>query len=328
MIHLINEENSELRNRKFPLPDGIRKQLQSVLDNYNGDKTVDGYHRLNNILSMDGIKYSEMKRIKNFFDHYTGSDKSDEFILNGGEPMKLWVNNTLNTATKSIEDYKQAKKDAGIKNAFIKPHEKERQIRKNKPTQVKFQTNNATKALSNGEIMKYEEKSRNCQQVNENLDLLKYIPKRTFVTIEKFNQEVENQKKYMDDEYCLKDRDDNDYSLSQIVINNKGEMEYNIVYNDIEKTHYHETIPLVREYKGEVWFDDEEYKTYLRQYKTDLKRGLKFFQEYGSKYSDYEEGGEDRVMNRINNENKIRKTFIISENQLKYLIEQLQNTTN
>ena len=164
--------------------------------------------------------------------------------------------------------------------------------------------------------------------MNENLDLIKYIPKRTFVTIEKFNQEVENQKKYMDDEYCLKDRDDNDYSLSQIAINDKGEMEYDIVYNDIKKTHYHETIPLVREYKGEVWFDDEEYKTYLRQYKTDLKRGLKFFQEYGSKYSDYEEGGEYRAMNRINNENKIRRTFIISESQLKYIIEQLQNNAN
>ena len=319
MIHLINEENSELRNRKFPLPDGIRKQLQSVLDNYNGDKTVDGYHRLNNILSMDGIKYSEMKRIKNFFDHYTGSDKSDEFILNGGEPMKLWVNNTLNTATKSIEDYKQAKKDAGIKNAFIKPHEKERQIRKNKPTQVKFQTNNATKALSNGEIMKYESKSPNNKKLNENTDILKYIPKRVFNTIEKFNQEVQKQKEYMDDEYCLKERDDYDYTISPITINDKGEMEYDLVYNDFNKTTHHETIPLVKEYEGEIWFDDEEYKDQLRHYKADLKRGLKFFQEYGSKYSDYEEGGEDRVMNRINNESKKGITIIISEEQLRDL---------
>ena len=74
MIHLLNEENSELRHRKFALPDGIRKHLQNVLNSYNGDKTANGYQRLTNILKMDGIMYNEMKRIKNFFDNYKGSD--------------------------------------------------------------------------------------------------------------------------------------------------------------------------------------------------------------------------------------------------------------
>lgn len=156
MLHIITE-NNDLKNRTFPLPEGVRKILQKTLDNYNGDKTVDGYKRLNNILNMQTISYHELKRIKNFFDHYNGSDKSAEYILNGGEPMKTWVNNTLYTATKAIRDFKQAKKDAGISNAFIRSHSKDRQNKKNnKPTQVKFNTNNVNKNILNATSMKYE----------------------------------------------------------------------------------------------------------------------------------------------------------------------------
>ena len=156
MLYIITE-NNELKHRVFPLPDGVRKFLQNTLDNYKGDKTVDGYKRLNNILNMQSISYHELKRIKNFFDHYNGSDKSTEFILNGGEPMKTWVNNTLYTATKAIRDFKQAKKDAGISNAFIRSHSKDRQNKKNnKPTQVKFNINNVNKNILNATSMKYE----------------------------------------------------------------------------------------------------------------------------------------------------------------------------
>lgn len=160
MLHLLlTEENSELKNRCFPIPKEVRKILQSTLNNYNGDKTVDGYKRLNNILSMDNISYHEMKRIKNFFDNYNGTDKSAEFILNGGQPMKNWVNATLNQATKAVYDFKQAKKDAGADNAFIKPHEKDRQNhKKNKPTQTKFNVSN--KNMLDNSMITYESKKR------------------------------------------------------------------------------------------------------------------------------------------------------------------------
>lgn len=168
MLHIITE-NNDLKNRTFPLPDGVRKILQNTLNNYKGDKTIDGYKRLNNILNMETISYHELKRIKNFFDHYNGSDKSAEFILNGGEPMKTWVNNTLYTATKAIHDFKQAKKDAGISNAFIKSHSKDRQNKKkNKPTQVKFNTNNVNKNMLNATSMKYE------NIIRESIDIEEY----------------------------------------------------------------------------------------------------------------------------------------------------------
>ena len=156
MLHIITE-NNELKNRRFPIPKNVRKLLQQTLDNYKGDKTIDGYKRLNNVLSMDSIAYNEMKRIKNFFDNYGGTDKSAEYILNGGDAMKTWVNNTLYTATKAVKDYKQAKKDAGLSNAFIRHHSKDRQIKKkNKPTVAKFDTKNTNRKMLDGNTLKYE----------------------------------------------------------------------------------------------------------------------------------------------------------------------------
>lgn len=158
MLRILNEENSELKNRVFPIPDGVKKHLRKIADNYKGDKTVDGYKRLNNLLENDVLSYREMKRIKNFFDSYKGVTESVPFILNGGEPMRDWVNNTLNRARKVVDDFKKAKKDAGIDNAYIKPHEKNRQTKTTKPTQTKFNTTNRN--MINNNTLKYESKKR------------------------------------------------------------------------------------------------------------------------------------------------------------------------
>lgn len=158
MLHLICEDgNSVLKNRMFPIPKGVRKHLESTLSKYNGSKTIDGYKRLNNLLSSDKISYSEMKRLKNYFDNYNGSTESTEFILNGGDVMYTWVNNTLNTATKSIRDFKQSMKDAGMKNMFIRPHEKDRQTKPSKPTQTRVATKNINRGLSDNNTIQYKE---------------------------------------------------------------------------------------------------------------------------------------------------------------------------
>lgn len=161
MLHLILEGNKELKNRVFPLPKGIRKYLTNLLSNYNGSKNTEGYDRLNNILQMRHITYQEMKRLKNFFDNFQGNVKSDEYQLNGGDALKTWVNNTLYTATSAIRNFKQAKKDAGISNAFIRHHSKDRQTHsKFKPTQAKFKSNNLNNKMNDGEDIKYETKQR------------------------------------------------------------------------------------------------------------------------------------------------------------------------
>lgn len=158
MLYLFEDGNSELKGRKFPLPIGIRKHLTQILNNFNGNKNSVGYKRLNNLLSMDGIEYNEMKRIKNFFDNFNGKEDSIEFQLNGGKAMQTWVNNTLSTTTNAIKDFKNAKKEAGMSNAFIKPHTKNR-LTKNAMKVTTVKPNFGKDTISNvfnGEIFKFE----------------------------------------------------------------------------------------------------------------------------------------------------------------------------
>ena len=176
MIRLIiTEGNAELNHRTFIIPPGIEKHLRATLAGYNGDKTVDGYKRLNNILGMKSISYLEMKRIKNFFDHYMGPDESVEYQLNGGDPMKTWVNNTLQTATTAIRDFKQAKKDMGQSNAFIRKHTKDRsKTSTNTPTIAKTNSQDVHKALQTNQAFQYRESiNRKVCITTEQVNLLK-----------------------------------------------------------------------------------------------------------------------------------------------------------
>lgn len=109
MLHILNEENSDLRGRSFVLPDGLRQHLTNTFKNYKGDKNQKGYDRLKFILASDAINYREMKRLKNFFETFNRRLDDDEYILNGGEPMKIWVLNTLNSATASVNATKKLK---------------------------------------------------------------------------------------------------------------------------------------------------------------------------------------------------------------------------
>lgn len=178
MLYLFEDGNSELKGRKFPLPDGIKKYLTQTLNNFNGSKNSIGFKRLNNLLSMNGVEYNEMKRIKNFFDNFNGKEDSIEFQLNGGKAMQTWVNNTLLTATNSIKDFKKTKKDIGMDNAFIKSHNKNR-LTKNATKVTMVKPNFGKDPISNvfnGETFKFESVTKsiivNEKQIIEVLKLL------------------------------------------------------------------------------------------------------------------------------------------------------------
>ena len=161
MLHII-KENKDLKGRRFMIGPNLLRHLTDTLQNYNGDRNIEGYKRLNSLIDMannGGVRYEEMKRIKNWFDTHDKARNTDEYKLNGGDMMRNWIDLTLNDATKAIRDWKQARKDAGEKNAFIKHHEKDRQSkRKNKPTTAKVQTNNAGKSIYNNNAVRYESK--------------------------------------------------------------------------------------------------------------------------------------------------------------------------
>lgn len=181
MIHFINEDgNKALKGKRFLIPYGVKKHLVSTLENYKGDKTVQGYKRLKNLVNSDSIAYNEMKRIKNFFDTYLGTQQNDTFLLNGGQIMKNWIDGTLNRATERIKQGKQTLKDAGVQNAFIKHHTKDRQIKNKKSTIAKVKGDNISHRLADNDTIKYESVNHTIKITESMLCQLKEAANDTF----------------------------------------------------------------------------------------------------------------------------------------------------
>lgn len=150
--------NSQLKGRKFPIPDGIKEKLINILNRFQNNKGHANYQRLNNIITQGYIDYNELKMTKSFFDNFQGKDNSIDFQLNGGSAMKLWANMTLNSATNIIKNFKDAKKVSNVSNAFIKPHTKNR-LTKNatKISTPKVNTNTtASNKVANNTTIRYE----------------------------------------------------------------------------------------------------------------------------------------------------------------------------
>ena len=99
----------------------MKKSFEKVK---NADKNSEGYKRNQELQSKNYITYKQLKRIKNFFDNFKGNQNEDAFILNGGVPMKNWVNNELRKLRDGIKMTKTNKMNTGMQNQFIKPHEK------------------------------------------------------------------------------------------------------------------------------------------------------------------------------------------------------------
>ena len=137
MIHFITEGgngNKELKTHRWFLPDGIRHHLEKIKDNNKKEElsknhtTKEAWDHLVFILGEErGISYNEMKRMKNWFDKNKNAVKTKQYELYGGEIMKTWVENQLNSATLIVKQHKEAQRAMGKKNAFIKAHDADRQ---------------------------------------------------------------------------------------------------------------------------------------------------------------------------------------------------------
>jgi len=120
--------NSSLQGYSWDLPKELCSHLSRIQKAYKGDKDVEGYSRLDNLIKNPKMSYEQLKRIKNFFDghetsntDYMDDKKQDtQFILNGGSKMRYWVNKTLEDARADIKNPKQLKKDTGMMNQFQK----------------------------------------------------------------------------------------------------------------------------------------------------------------------------------------------------------------
>lgn len=151
MIVFLNEENSELRGKMFPLPDGVMKHLKKTLKKYedkDGDKRNKGYDHLKWLTEQEKVSTEELKRIKNFFDNYKGTKESDDYQLYGGKEMSDWVSATLKQATKVSKENKKANKDAGLSNTERKEHTKGNRIRVGEPTSAAKNTEHLSTHLN------------------------------------------------------------------------------------------------------------------------------------------------------------------------------------
>ncbi len=99
--------NSELYNKKFPIPENIIKHIKSAIISYPNS---DGIKRAKFIVNNKHLTYQALKRIKNFFDGFDiNKDNKERFELAGGELMKNFINKTLDSNRKGVELSKKNK---------------------------------------------------------------------------------------------------------------------------------------------------------------------------------------------------------------------------
>jgi len=124
--------NSELLNTTYKLPPDVIQVIQSTLVS---NSTGDGVRRAKYMLKNGVVTYQVLKRLKNFFDTYNPRVVTPaQYNLSGGEPMRSFVERTLNANRDAVkrtvdtkrtamprltesEDKKKKKKEKPVKNA-------------------------------------------------------------------------------------------------------------------------------------------------------------------------------------------------------------------
>ena len=118
--------NKDLYGQNITLPEKILNHLENSFSNAKGATDSTKGHRRNKELRDKGtITYQGLKRIKNWFDKFNGNPNDLSYILNGGDYMKNWVNQQLQSMRSNVYTTKKNKSDAGMENQFITSHNKD-----------------------------------------------------------------------------------------------------------------------------------------------------------------------------------------------------------
>jgi hypothetical protein len=132
--------NRNLYNNTYKIPENVMKHLWEISQTIKDGETTDGVRRNADLIKKGEVTYPVLKRIKNFFDTNNKGNQDRAFILNGGDVMKNWVNQTLASDRGNDELSKKIKSDGGVSNAHIKPHEKNNLNSINRPTMAHKKT--------------------------------------------------------------------------------------------------------------------------------------------------------------------------------------------
>jgi len=127
--------NSDLYGKTFVLPEEVVNYLQQCFDAAKGaSQSNQGYRRNIELRNSKEVTYQQLKRMKNWFDGFDGDRDDLEYILNGGDYVKNWVNNTLESKRNDVDLGKEIK-SAVLPNQYIDTHEKNDLASMNRPSE-------------------------------------------------------------------------------------------------------------------------------------------------------------------------------------------------
>ena len=88
--------NKTLYNRKAKLPETLMKHLEQSFSALESDSNIEGHNRNKELRENGFVTYQQLKRMKNWFETYSGKKEDAPFILNGGDRMNRWCDHVLN----------------------------------------------------------------------------------------------------------------------------------------------------------------------------------------------------------------------------------------
>jgi hypothetical protein len=127
--------NNDLYGKTFILPEEVVNYLQQCFDAAKGaSQSNQGYRRNIELRNSKEVTYQQLKRMKNWFDGFDGDRDDLEYILNGGDYVKNWVNNTLESKRNDVDLGKEIK-SVVLPNQYIDNHEKNDLASMNRPSE-------------------------------------------------------------------------------------------------------------------------------------------------------------------------------------------------
>jgi len=171
--------NKDLKYKSYKIPDRVVNRIKHMIAKLTiSDSQAKGLKRAQDMVDSKIITYSQMNRLKNYFDTYEGNGSDDEYKLIGGETTKKWLESSLEHDKETIKKNKTVRKDGGMENQFIKTHEKD--VDNANPTKANGGMIDAKNSFKSKNIMAndaiYQENYN--KEINSMKYLIEYLSKK------------------------------------------------------------------------------------------------------------------------------------------------------
>jgi hypothetical protein len=126
--------NKDLYGKEIKIPVEIKNHLKnSSMSIGETSENEEGAKRNEELQNKNSMTYQQLKRIKSWFDNYNGNKEDAPYILNGGDYMKKWVDDTLNYLRTDIYNTKKNRSEV-LPNQFNSDHTKDDLTAMNRPS--------------------------------------------------------------------------------------------------------------------------------------------------------------------------------------------------